>query len=87
MDAWRFCDARETMSVAESLGPRLAAALSMVETPPPDEVAPVLKLQRRYELAVTTKALRRLRVDARRLPAAPGEPDPNTTMEHAIAIG
>lgn len=70
MDAWRFKEAHQTMSIAESLGPKIAAALSGADTLTAEEAAQLLKLQRRYERATTQRALRRLRADVRRLATA-----------------
>lgn len=81
MDAWRFRDAHETMVIAESLGPRISAALSAADRLTAEESEQVARLQRRYERATSPKALRHLRADVRSLPAPASDPDPTAIGE------
>ena len=79
MEDWRFKEAHKAMDVAESVGPRIAAALAVSDVEAdPDAAAALAKLRRRYEDATDLAALRRVRADARRLPtpADLGQPSP-----------
>jgi hypothetical protein len=87
MDAWRFKEAHATMRIAESLGPKIAAAVAAADSLTAEQSGQVAKLQRRYEGATTRKGLRRLRADVHSLSIPASDPGLTTTGDDAFTDG